>query len=177
MRGESIEPGQGEKQMSEITFAIVEKNDKTKREVMELLGQYPEHYVQGVFKPFAEKDFSDSDVMIAYDGDTPVGCLMLNRTTNEFNWLAVKRGIGSKAEIAKRLFESYYPTIAPGTKVHLFVPTEDATIADQPTFSGAIFEPARKLYRSMEFVMNQDNRVENYYGPGDHAYQIAWTVH
>lgn len=159
-----------------VNFKIVEKSDKVKAEVMDLLHEYPDHFVHGLFEQYAENDFQDSDIVIAYDGSEAIGCLMFNRQTNEYNWLAVKKGISfSKSKIAKRLFESFYPTIEPGTEVHLFVNTEDAQISDRPDFSGKNFEPARNLYRSIGLEIKEENRVENKYGEGAHAYRVAWT--
>lgn len=158
-----------------IDFFIVEKNNKVKKEVMDLLHEYPQHFVHGLFEQYAENDYQDSDIVVAYNGNEAVGCLMFNRQTNEYNWLAVKKGIPfSKSEIAKRLFESFYPTIEPGTEVHLFVNTEDAQIPDNPNFSGKNFEPARSLYHSMGLEIKEENRVEDKYGEGGHAYRVAW---
>jgi hypothetical protein len=142
---------------------------------MDLLHEYPENFVQGLFEKHAEQDFLESDIVVAYDEDIPIGCLMFNRATSEYNWLAVKNDIKfSKAEIAKRLFESFYSTIEQGEEVHLFVNTEDAQILDKPEFSGANFEPARKLYRSMGLELKEGDRVENKYGAGSHAYRVGW---
>ena len=164
-----------EKSIEHINFEIVQKNDQVKKDVMDLLHQYPDHFVHGLFEQYAEQDFQDSDIVLAHDGNTAIGCLMFNRTTNEYNWLAIKRDIPfSKTEIAKRLFESFYPTIKPGTVVHLFVNTEDAKIPDRPNFSGKNFEPARKLYTSMGLGIKEENRIEDKYGPGAHAYRVEW---
>ena len=164
-----------ERSIENISLKIVEKSEKIKTEVMDLLHQYPENFVPGLFEQYAEQNFADSDTAVAYDGNTAVGCLMFNKATNEFNWLAVKKDVKfSKAEIAKRLFESFYPTIEPGTEVHLFVNTEDASLSNQPSFSGKNFEPARNLYQSMGLEMKEENRVENKYGPGAHAYRVGW---
>ena len=164
-----------EKSIKDINFKIVEKNDEIKGVVMELLHEYPDNFIHGFFEELAEKDFKGSDIMLAYDEDIPIGCLMFNRTTKEFNWLAVKRDIKiRKSEIAKRLFESFYPTIEPGTRVHMFPNTEDASFPGHPSFSGKNFEPARRLYRSMGLEMKEENRVENKYGPGAHAYKVEW---
>ena len=157
-------------------FRVVEKTETTLAEVMVLLHEYPDNFVHGLFEDTAVQDFNDSDTMVAYDGNVPVGCLMFNSETNEYNWLAVKRGIGTpKAKIAKRLFESFYPTIPVNTKVHFFVNTPDATIPDQPNFSGQNFAPARKLYESMGLEIKEANRVANKYGPGAHAYLVEWV--
>lgn len=100
---------------------------------------------------------------------------MLNRVTNEFNWLAVKKDIAfSKIEIAKRLFESFYPTINQDTEVHFFVNTDDAKIPGEQKFSGKNFRAARSLYRSMGLEIKEENRVENKFGTGAHAYRVAW---
>ncbi len=161
--------------VEEINFKIVEKSENTKKDVMDLLHEYPTHFIPGLFEKSAHEDFENSVILVAYDGNTPIGCLMFNRTTNEYNWLAVKKDIKfSKAEIAKRLFESFYPTIESGVEVHFFVNTEDAKIPGQSEFSGKNFEPARKLYRSMGWEMKEENRVENYYGPGAHVYKVEW---
>jgi hypothetical protein len=168
-----IEP---EKSIENVDFKIVEKSEKVRGEVMDLLHEYPQNFVHGLFEQYAEQDFAESDIIVAYDGNTPIGCLMFNRTTNEYNWLAVKKDVKfSKTEIAKRLFESFYPTIQSGTEVHFFVNTEDAQIPGQSDFSGKNFEPARKLYRSMGLELKEENRVENKYGQGAHAYRVEWT--
>ena len=165
-----------ERSINEVNFTIVDKNEKVRTDIINLLHEYPENFVHGLFEQQAEQDFSDSEIVVAYDGETPIGCLMFNRKNNEYNWLTVKRSIKfSKAEIAKRLFESFYPAIEPGTEVHFFVNTEDAQIPGQTTFSGQNFEPARKLYRSMGLELKEENRVEDKYGPGAHAYKVAWT--
>ena len=159
-----------------VNFEIVEKSEETKADVMGLLHEYPDHFVHGLFEQYAEQDFQGSDIVVAYDKDAAIGCLMFNRTTNEYNWLAVKKDIKfSKAEIAKRLFESFYPTIESGTKVHFFVNTEDAQIPGQSEFSGKNFESARKLYRSMGLEIKEKNRVEDKYGKGAHAYRVEWV--
>jgi hypothetical protein len=171
-------PGGNEqpKTIEQITFKIAEKNDTVKRDVMGLLHEYPRQFIHGLFESAAEKDFLDSDIMVAYDGSTAVGCLMFNRSTNEFNWLAVKNDAAvSKAAIAKRLFVSFYPTIVPGCEVHLFVNTEDALIAGYPDFSGKNFESARNLYRAMGLELKPENRVVDKYGSGSHAYNVSWV--
>jgi|SRR3989338_2420440 len=161
--------------VEEINFKIVEKNESIKKDVMDLLHEYPTHFIPGLFEESAEKDFENSDILVAYDGDMAIGCLMFNRTTKEYNWLAVKRDIKfQRSEIAKRLFESFYPTIEPGTTVVAFLNTEDASIPGQPSFSGQNFEPVRKLYRSMGLEMKEENRVENKYGSGAHVYKVEW---
>ena len=168
-----IEP---EKSIENVDFKIVEKSEKVRVDVMSLLHEYPQNFVHGLFEQYAEQDFANSDIVVAYDEDISIGCLMFNRTTNEYNWLAVKKDAKfSKAEIAKRLFESFYPTIDSGIEVHFFVNTEDSQIAGQPEFSGKNFEPARKLYRSMSLELKEENRVENKYGQGAHAYRVEWT--
>ncbi len=165
-----------EESIENIDFKIVKKNEKIKSDVMDLLHEYPQSFVHGIFEPWAEQNFTSSDIVVAYDGDILMGCLMFNRTTNEYNWLAVKRNIKfSKTEIAKRLFESSYPTIEPGTEVHFFVNTEDAQVPGLPDFSGKNFEPARDLYKSMGLELKKENRVENKYGQGAHAYRVEWT--
>ena len=159
----------------DVEYRIAQKNDVVKQQVMDLLHEYPNHFVHGLFEEHAERDFQEADTAVAYRAGEIVGCLMFNRQTNEYRWLAVTRSIsGSKRVIAKRLFESFYPTLEPGTEVHLFVNTEDARIADAPQFSGEQFEPARKLYRSMGLELASKNRVENKYGDGAHAYRVAW---
>jgi|GEM_PF-3532153 len=165
-----------EKTIENIRFQIVEKNEKVKTEVMDLLHEYPDNFVHGLFEKTAEQDFTNSDIVVAYDGSVVIGCLMFNRATSEFTWLAVKKGIKiSKGEIAKRLFESFYPTIKPGVEVHFFVNTEDAQIADHPNFSGQNFEPARRLYRSMGLEIKEENRVQDKFGTGAHAYEVKWV--
>lgn len=109
------------KSIEDVDFKIVEKNENVKKDVMDLLHEYPENFIHGLFEQLAEQDFAESDIVVAYDENTAIGCLMFNRATNEFNWLVVKRGIKfPKAEIAKCLFESFYLTIEPGTEVHFF---------------------------------------------------------
>jgi hypothetical protein len=166
---------ESKKTIENIDFKIVEKNEKIKSDVMDLLHEYPQNFVHGLFEKYAEQDFQDSDVAIAYEGNRAIGCLMFNKETNEFNWLAVKKDLAfSKPEIAKCLFESFYPTINPGTEVHFFVNTENAQIPGQPNFHGKNFEPARKLYRSMGLEMKDENRVESKYGSGAYDYRVAW---
>lgn len=158
-------------------FEIAEKNEKLKNEVFKLSHQYPDHFIPGLFEKIAEPDFENSDIMVAVRNNQIVGCLMFDRQTKEFNWLAVSKEIeDSKAEIAKKLFENFYPTIEPGTSVHLFVNTEDAHIPGQETFSGKNFEPARKLYRSMGWDMKEENIIKDYYGEGAHVYKVEWKI-
>lgn len=158
-------------------FEIAEKNEKLKNEIIELLHQYPDHFVPGLFEEVAKQDFDNSDIMVAVRNNRIVGCLMFDRQTNEFNWLAVSKEIeDSKAEIAKKLFENFYPTVEPGTSVHFFVNTEDARIPEQETFSGKNFEPAIKLYRSMGFELNAENIINDYYGKGAHVYKVEWKI-
>lgn len=164
-----------EKSIENVDFKIVEKNEKVKNNVMDLLHEYPQNFVHGLFEQYAEQDFASSEIVVAYDENVTIGCLMFNRATSGYNWLAVKKDIKlSKTEIAKRLFESFYPTIEKGTEVHFFVNTEDAQISGQSYFSGKNFEPARKLYRSMGLEIKEENRVENKYGQGAHAYRVEW---
>jgi len=158
-----------------IEFRTIEKNAENKKVVMELLHEYPEQFVHGSFEKFAEQDFGESDTMIAYDGNVPVGCLMFNKETSEFSWLAVTKNTNvRRREIGKKLFESFYPSIAPGTKVHLFINTEDAFIPGHPEFSGQNFSSARDMYKSMGLEMKEENRVENKYGEGCHVYRVTW---
>ncbi|MBP9760364.1 MAG: hypothetical protein KBD24_03275 [Candidatus Pacebacteria bacterium] len=165
-----------EESIGNVVFNIVEKSDKVKAEVMGLLHEYPDHFVHGLFEQYAENDFQESDVVVAYDKDEAIGCLMFNRQTNEYTWLAVKKGIPfSKLAIAKKLFESFYSTIEQGAEVHFFVNTEDAVIPGKPNFSGKNFEPARRLCRSMGLEISEENRVENKYGAGAHAHRVAWV--
>ena len=167
-----IEP---EKSIENVDFKIVENSEKNKKVVMDLLHEYPNHFVPGLFEKSAEKDFEDSDIMIAYDGDTPIGCVMLHKVTREYNWMAVKRDTKiRRSEVARRLFESFYPTIPPGTKLTAFPNTEDAFIPGHPSFSGKNFEAARKIYREMGWEMKEENRVENKYGQGAHVYRVEW---
>jgi len=164
------------KSLENISFKIVEKNDITKKEVFYLLHQYPNHFIQGLFEEVAEVDFFNSDVVVAYKEGQPVGCLMFDRKHNEFNWLAVSKEIkGSRSEIAKQLFETFYPSIQPGTEVHLYVNTEDATVEGHQDFSGSKFEAARRLYKSMGLEIKEENRIENKYGLGSHAYLVKWV--
>ncbi|MBU0649121.1 hypothetical protein KJ969_03435 [Patescibacteria group bacterium] len=161
----------------EIHFEIAKKDEELKNKVMDLLHEYPEHFVHELFEEAAEKDFENSDIMVACQDDEIVGCLMFNRKINEFNWLAVSKKIKEpKTDIARRLFESFYPTIEQGTVVHFFVNTEDAYIPGNKSFSGKNFEAARKLYRSMGLELKKENIVKNKYGRGSHAYKVAWKI-
>jgi hypothetical protein len=142
---------------------------------MSLLHEYPDQFVPGLFEESALKDFDESDIMFAYDDDLPIGCLMFNRETGEFNWLAVERITKFKrADVARRLFESFYPTIERGVKVIAFPNTPDATIPGHPSFSGKHFEAARKIYRDMGWEMTEENIVIDKYGPGAHTYRVEW---
>ncbi len=163
--------------MSEnVRFEIVENNEKSLQVVMGLLHEYPNHFVQGLFEAVAVEDFWKSDIMIAFDGEQPIGCIMLDAKTKEFNWLAVTRStIRKRAVIARQLFESFCSFFPPGTEYVFCVNTEDATVPGHPHFSGANFDPARTLYRAMGLVMNQENRREDWYGPGAHVYQVRWV--
>lgn len=156
---------------------IAEKNDNLKNAVMELLHQYPDHFVSGLFEEAAENDFDVSDIMVAKIDNQIIGCLMFNRKTNEFNWLAISKAIkGPKTEIAKQLFENFYPTIERGTAVRFFVNTEDASIPGQDSFSGKNFKPALKLYKSMGLEFDEKNIIKDYYGEGAHVYKVEWTI-
>lgn len=158
-----------------VIYKIVDNNEQTKNTVLDLLHEYPTHFLQGLFEPVAETDLLNSVIAIAYSNGTSIGCLMYNPTDCEFNWLAISKKVhGSKRVIAQGLFETLYTTIPKNTKVHLFVNTEDATVEGYPKFSGKNFEPARKFYRSMGLEIKQENRVENKFGPGAHAYKVSW---
>lgn len=160
-----------------VTFKIAEKTEDLKQRVMALLHEYPNHFVPGLFEAAAEQDFGASDIMTAVQGDTIVGCLMFNRVTNEFNWLAVSKEIkGPKSGIAKQLFENFYPTIEPGTTVRMFPNTEDSFIPGVESFSGANFEAARNLYRSMGFELTEENIIRDHYGEGGHVYKVEWKI-
>ncbi len=162
---------------SKPKIEIAEKNDNLKKRVMELLHQYPDHFVPGLFEEVAEKDFDSSDIMVAKINNQVIGCLMFNRKTNQFNWLAISKTIKrEKAEIAKQLFENFYPTIERGTFVHFFVNTEDASIPRQDSFSGKKFEPARRLYKSMGLILDDKNIIKDYYGKGAHVYRVEWKI-
>ncbi len=163
--------------VGDIRFEIMtEKNELLKSQVMDLLHEYPDQFVPGLFEPAAEQDFADSHIVIAHYGEIPVGCLMFNPTTKEYNWLAVKRGMNlPKREIARHLFESFYPSIEPGTEVYAFPNTEDAHIPEVPSFSGKSFDAARDLYRSMGWEMKEENIIQDHYGPGAHVYKVAWV--
>lgn len=166
-----------DKSLEKVIFEIAEKDEETKENIMNLLRQYPDQFVPGLFETSAEQDFENSDTMIARDDDKVAGCLMFDRQKNEFNWLAIDRKIKiSKSKIAKLLFENFYKTIPPGTPVHFFVNTEDASIPDQSSFSGRKFEAARRLYRSMGLEIKKENRVEDKFGPGAHAYKVEWII-
>ena len=166
-------------QSQKVTVKIAEKNERLKTRVMELLHEWPDQFVHGLFEETAEKDFNESDIAIAIIGDEIVGCLMFNRkTTNEFNWLAVSKKIerGSKAPIAKQLFEKFFSTIESGTTVCFFPNTEDAFISEIESFSGKSFEPARRLYRSMGFELKEENIMLDHYGPGAYVYKVEWVL-
>ena len=162
-----------------LEFKIAEKNEQTKTDIMNILHEYPEQFIHGVFEALVDADYATSDIIVAYDGERVVGCLMFDRASNEFNWLAVEKDVKvPKSEIAKKLFETVYSTLPQGTEVHLYVNTEDAHYPGYPDFSGKNFERARNFYRSsMGLEINEENREENKYGPGAHAYKVAWVPH
>lgn len=144
---------------------------------MEFLHAFPSHFVHGLFEEYANKDFDESDIMVAYYKYEIIGCFMFNNTTKEFNWLATKKDMYfNRRDVAKLLFENFYKTIDKGEKVHLFVNTDDVYIPNTLDFYGKNFEPARKFYESMGLEINEENRVENKFGPGAHAYKIEWTI-
>ncbi len=160
----------------EIEFKIEEKSDQLKKQVMNLLHEYPDHFIHGLFESSAEEDFQKSIIACAHRDSLLVGCLMYSPINNEFNWLATKRHMGlNKQQIAKGLFETGYKTIPKGTAVHLFVNTEDASIPGTSSFSGKNFDPARDFYRSIGLEIKEENRIENKYGPGAHAYKVSWV--
>ena len=143
---------------------------------MELLSSYPDNFIHGFFEPLVETDWVDSDILVAFDGKEAIGSIMFNRKNNEYNWLVVKKGTRfSKSEVAKKLFEYFYPSVPVGTPVHFFVNTEDSSFSPTPSFTGKSFEPARRLYRSMGLEMSESNRIENHYGPGAHVYKVEWV--
>lgn len=159
-----------------IRIEIAEKSGELRVAVMELLHQYPDRFVHGVFESHAEKDFAVSEIAVARSGDEVMGCLMFDRPASEYKWLAVRRGRQlPKAAIARRLFEVFYPTLAPGTTVRIFVNTEDSSVVGHPEFSGKNFESARNLYRSMGLEFREDCRINDYYGPGSHVYRVEWV--
>jgi hypothetical protein len=162
---------------SEIEYNYASKNESTKKQVIELLHQFPAHFVQGVFERQAENDYMKSDTVLARLNNEIIGCLMFDRTTNEFNWLAVSPVLKIKrTEIAKQLFNQIYTTLEPGTTVHLFVNTEDAYIPGNNSFSGKNFAAARKFYTSMGLELKPENIIKNYYGPGAHVYKVEWNI-
>lgn len=166
-----------DKLLEKVTFEIVEKDEETKEDIMNLLHQYPDQFVPGLFETSAEQDFENSDTMVARDDDKIAGCLMFDRQKNEFNWLAIDRTIKiPKSKVAKLLFESFYKKIPHGTSVHFFVNTKDASIPNQPSFSGRKFGAAMRLYRSMGLEIKEENRIENKFGPGAHAYKVEWEI-
>lgn len=159
-----------------IKVTIEQKTELLKQEVFSILHQYPNHFIQGLFEPVAEQDFLNSEIAIARQRGNILGCLMFNPKEKEFNWLAISRNQGlPKTDIAKALFEICYSIISPGTTVHLFVNTEDASSPDLASFSGKNFEPARNFYRSMGLEIHPKNRIENKYGPGAHVYKVEWV--
>lgn len=161
--------------MENINFKIVDKNGVIKKEVFDLLHQYPGNFVPGLFEKHAELDFEQSDVCIAYDKDRPIGCLMLNRSNNEFLWLAVEKDITQKrSDVAKNLFYTFVNNSKPSIEFILNIPTEDSQISEYPSFSGMNFEKARKMYREMGLEMNSGNRIENFYAQGAHVYHVKW---
>ena len=163
--------------MKNIDFKIIEKTPSNKKDVMEFLHAFPKHFVHGLFEEYANKDFDESDTMVAYYKGEIVGCLMFNNATKEFNWLATKKDTDFKRrDVAKLLFENFYKTIDKGEKVHLFVNTDDAYIPNMPDFSGKNFESARRFYESMGLEIKEENRVENKFGLGAHAYKVEWIV-
>jgi len=85
---------------SEISYKIADKANKSKEVVLKLLHEYPDHFLQGLFEPVAEKDFDESITSIAYDNDCPIGCLMYNPISHEFSWLAVSKVVSKRRTIA-----------------------------------------------------------------------------
>jgi len=157
-----------------VTYKIADKTKRSKDIVLKLLHEYPDHFLQGLFEPVAESDFLESIVVIAYDNEKPIGCLMYNPTSHEFSWLAVSKLVSvPKRTIAQGMFAILYEYVPNDTAVHLFVNTEDASIEGCPNFSGRNFEPARNLYKSMGFEFNE--RIDNKFGVGAHAYKVVWA--
>lgn len=64
-----------ERSIQEVRFEIAPKSEELKKEVMDLLHEYPENFVPGLFEQVAEQDFAGSDVVVAYDGTLPWGAL------------------------------------------------------------------------------------------------------
>jgi len=163
-----------QKSIENVVFKKVEKNEKTEKEVMDLLHEYPAQFIHGVFEGYAENDFKNSSVFIAYDADIAIGCLMYISETKECNWLAVKKDtVFPRREIARQLFESVYETIPPGEEIYFYVNTEDSSMPGYDKL-GESFETARKIYKSWGWEMKEENRINDYYGPGAHVYKVTW---
>jgi len=169
-----------EKTIDDIKIEMFNQtNEKIEEDYLDILHQWPKQYILGEFEEFVRKDLENSDIAIAYDGETPVGCMLLTREDKrEQNWLATRRVEGVRnREIADKLFKSFYSLMKPGEAIYSYVNTEDATSDRDSNFTGASFEPARRLYIDLGYLEEDSKdrfRIDNYYGPGGHVYEMKW---
>ncbi len=153
---------------------FLEENEKTqyKAAVLSLLKEYPGNFFPGLFEEFAENDYEQKQVAVAFDGESVIGCLFFDRATHECDWLAISKTVtGSKKEVAKKLFQTIFDSVAPGTKVFWYINTEDAVFEGKPV--GENFERGRNLYSEMGAHFT---RVENKFGERNHAYLVGYTT-
>lgn len=149
-------------------FLEESEKEKYREAVFGLLNEYPDHFFQGFFEAPAAEDFEKNQVVIATEGERAIGCIFFNTQTNECDWLAISKNLkGSKAPVARKLFETVFASVPQGTKVFWHVNTEDALFEGKPV--GKAFEPARRLYREMGATFT---KVENKYGEGNHGYLV-----
>lgn len=160
------------KEVPDIAYGFADKT-KDQDEVFQLLHTYPENFLHGLFEEDAKKDWDFSNIVIAKSGDKISGCLFFNPVTNEFTWLAVSPDIKEgKAKIARKLFETVFTTLQPGSEYFWYVNTEDSTYEGYPKL-GEYFEPARRLYKKMGVTFT---REENKFGKGAHAYRVDGQI-
>ena len=149
--------------------------------VFDLLAQYPQQFVPGLSDDYIQADFESSWVITgSMENGTIVGSIMFDPEINEYNWLAVDKGIQrGKRYIAKALFETVYPHLPANTTVMIKPNTEDAYHPELSInqFHGQHFAPARNLYENiMGLPLLDENREENAYGEGQHVYKVEWVV-
>lgn len=158
---------------TEYKFLDEKEKEQYRDAVLGILQEYPDNFFTGLFEKVALADYEQNQIAVSFNEEgLPVGCVFFNPETNECDWLAVsKRVEGSKAEVAKKLFQIIFDTVPKGTKIFWYINTEDAEFEGKPV--GAYFERGRKLYADMGAKFT---RVENKLGLGNHAYLVEIIV-
>jgi len=153
-----------------IEYQFVEKTPENISELFELLAQYPDQFIPGIYEDLVQKDLEESDIFMATEDNKPIAVVLFNRSSGELGWLSVdKQSKHSKSEIVKKIFSNVTSGLERGTKVFFYVNTEDS-------FIGKRFKAARKLYKEMGFDLNNSPIIKDHYGKGAHVYKVEFRV-